>query len=89
MGSTTVGENLILQALGIPGTPGRIVTDDLHFIGSSPMYSELAKRGTRPQSVIRPIVPDPRPCSLTQLFSQLRTFLILGLPADQAWPVGE
>ena len=34
--STTVGENLILQALGIPGTPGRIVTDELHFVGSLP-----------------------------------------------------
>jgi len=43
--STTVGENLILQALGIPGTPGRIVTDELHFVGSLPTYSELAKRG--------------------------------------------
>jgi len=43
--STTVGENLILQALGIPGTPGRIVTDELHFVGSLPTYSELAKQG--------------------------------------------
>jgi selenocysteine lyase/cysteine desulfurase len=43
--STTVGENLVLQALGIPGRPGRIVTDELHFIGSMPTYLELAKRG--------------------------------------------
>lgn len=43
--STTVGENLILQALGIPGSGGRIVTDELHFVGSFPTYSELAKRG--------------------------------------------
>jgi len=43
--STTVGENLILQALGIPGTPGRVVTDELHFVGSLPTYSELAKQG--------------------------------------------
>ena len=43
--STTVGENLVLQALGIPGTPGRVVTDELHFVGSLPTYSELAKRG--------------------------------------------
>lgn len=43
--STTVGENLILQALNIPGTPGRIVTDELHFVGSLPTYSELAKKG--------------------------------------------
>jgi len=43
--STTVGENLLVQALDIPGTPGRIVTDELHFVGSLPMYQELAKRG--------------------------------------------
>jgi selenocysteine lyase/cysteine desulfurase len=43
--STTVGENLIVQALDIPDTPGRIVTDELHFVGSLPMYTELAKRG--------------------------------------------
>lgn len=43
--STTVGENLILQALDIPGTPGRIVTDELHFVGSLPMYNELARLG--------------------------------------------
>lgn len=43
--STTVGENLILQALNIPGSPGRIVTDELHYVGSLPTYAELAKRG--------------------------------------------
>lgn len=43
--STTVGENLILQAMDIPGTPGRIVTDELHFVGSLPTYSELARQG--------------------------------------------
>lgn len=43
--STTVGENLVLQALDIPRVPGRIVTDELHFIGSLPTYSELAKLG--------------------------------------------
>jgi selenocysteine lyase/cysteine desulfurase len=43
--STTVGENLMLQALGIPGRTGRIVTDELHFVGSMPTYLELAKRG--------------------------------------------
>ena len=42
--STTVGENLMLQALGIPGRTGRIVTDELHFVGSMPTYLELAKR---------------------------------------------
>lgn len=43
--STTVGENLLLHALGIPERGGRIVTDELHFVGSLPTYSELAKRG--------------------------------------------
>lgn len=43
--STTVGENLLLQALGIPASGGRIVTDELHFVGSFPTYTELAKRG--------------------------------------------
>ena len=43
--STTVGENLILKALDIPYRPGRVVTDELHFIGSLPTYSELDKLG--------------------------------------------
>jgi selenocysteine lyase/cysteine desulfurase len=43
--STTVGENLILKALEIPARPGRVVTDELHFVGSLPTYSELAKLG--------------------------------------------
>lgn len=43
--STTVGENLILKALDIPYEPARVVTDELHFVGSLPTYSELAKLG--------------------------------------------
>lgn len=43
--STTVGENLVLEALDIPHRPGRIVTDELHFSGSLPIYAELAKQG--------------------------------------------
>lgn len=43
--STTVGENLVLKALNIPQGGGRIVTDDLHYLGSLPTYAELAKRG--------------------------------------------
>ena len=43
--STTVGENLVFRALDIPDKPARVVTDELHFIGSLPTYSELAKRG--------------------------------------------
>jgi len=43
--STTMGENLVLQALGYPATGGRIVTDALHFFGSFYTYGELGKAG--------------------------------------------
>lgn len=43
--STTMGENLVIRALGIPHCGGNIVTDALHFQGSLFMYSELAKQG--------------------------------------------
>ena len=44
--STTVGENLILKALDIPGSGGRIVTDELHYVGSLPTYAQIAEQGT-------------------------------------------
>lgn len=43
--STTMGENLVIQALGIPASGGRIVTDALHFFGSFYTYGELGKAG--------------------------------------------
>lgn len=43
--STTVGENLILRALDFPQGKGRIVTDDLHYVGSLPTYAELENLG--------------------------------------------
>ncbi len=43
--STTMGENLVLQALGFPAAGGRIVTDALHFFGSFYTYGELGKAG--------------------------------------------
>jgi selenocysteine lyase/cysteine desulfurase len=43
--STTMGENLVLKALGYPQAGGRIVTDALHFFGSFYTYGELAKAG--------------------------------------------
>lgn len=43
--STTAGEQLVIDALGIPETRGRIVTDTLHFFGSFWMYEQLEKRG--------------------------------------------
>jgi selenocysteine lyase/cysteine desulfurase len=43
--STMVGENLVVNALGLAGTKARIVTDAYHFDASLYMYSELAKQG--------------------------------------------
>ncbi|MDH0867350.1 aminotransferase class V-fold PLP-dependent enzyme [Mitsuaria sp. GD03876] len=43
--STTAGENLILQALGLPAKGAHVVTDTLHFFGSLPIYAELEKAG--------------------------------------------
>jgi selenocysteine lyase/cysteine desulfurase len=43
--STTMGENLVLQALDLPRAGGRIVTDVLHFFGSFYTYGEMQKAG--------------------------------------------
>lgn len=43
--STTMGENLVLQALELPRAGGRIVTDVLHFFGSFYTYGEMQKAG--------------------------------------------
>lgn len=43
--STTMGENLVIQALDLPEAGGRIVTDALHFFGSFYTYGELGKAG--------------------------------------------
>tara|TARA_R110002096_G_scaffold416576_2_gene619393 strand:- start:228332 stop:229513 length:1182 start_codon:yes stop_codon:yes gene_type:complete len=45
VGSTTVGENLILQALELNIKGGEVITDDLHYFGSYQMYGELKKLG--------------------------------------------
>lgn len=42
--STSMGENLIVAGLGIPGGRGNIVTDALHHEGSLYMYAALASR---------------------------------------------
>ncbi|MEM7502088.1 MAG: aminotransferase class V-fold PLP-dependent enzyme [Pseudomonadota bacterium] len=44
--STTVGENLLLKALGLPARGARLVTDELHYVGSLPTYRQLADAGT-------------------------------------------
>ncbi len=45
VGSTTIGENLIIKALELDKKGGRIVTDDLHYFGSYQIYGELVKLG--------------------------------------------
>ena len=42
--STSMGENLIVNGLGLPGCGGNIVTDALHHEGSLYMYRSLAGR---------------------------------------------
>ncbi len=56
--STTMGENLVLQALGFPAAGGRIVTDALHFFGSFYTYGELGKAGV--DVVTLPMTPEGR-----------------------------
>ncbi|TAJ72033.1 MAG: aminotransferase class V-fold PLP-dependent enzyme [Phenylobacterium sp.] len=56
--STTMGENLVLKALGFPEGGGRIVTDALHFFGSFYTYGELAKLGM--DVVTLPMTPEGR-----------------------------
>jgi len=51
--STMVGENHIVNALSIPGSKSRVVTDAYHFEGSLYMYGELAKQGVEVE-VLRP-----------------------------------
>lgn len=43
--STTAGEQMVLRALGLPESGGRIVTDTLHFFGSLPLYEEMQRQG--------------------------------------------
>ncbi|HZD51753.1 MAG TPA: aminotransferase class V-fold PLP-dependent enzyme [Woeseiaceae bacterium] len=43
--STTAGEHLIVQALGLPRRGAHVVTDTLHFFGSFPLYGDLEREG--------------------------------------------
>ena len=54
--STSLGENLVCSALGLPHRGGRIVTDALHFIGSFYLYEQLSKQGM--DLVILPVQED-------------------------------
>jgi selenocysteine lyase/cysteine desulfurase len=50
--STTVGENLVVSGLGIPGGQGNIVTDALHFEGSLYHYQSLRQKGLDVRMVV-------------------------------------
>ena len=43
--STSRGENLVVNGLGLASNTGNVVTDALHFEGSLILYGELKKRG--------------------------------------------
>ena len=43
--STSRGENLVVNGLGMAANAGNVVTDALHFEGSLILYGELQKRG--------------------------------------------
>src|SRR5690606_38811593 len=43
--STTAGEHLVVQALGLPEKRAHVVTDTLHFFGSFPLYGDLERAG--------------------------------------------
>jgi selenocysteine lyase/cysteine desulfurase len=43
--STSRGENLVVNGLGVSANTGNVVTDALHFEGSLILYGELQKRG--------------------------------------------
>jgi len=43
--NTSTGENLVVEALGIPGSGGNVVTDALHFEGALVHLFELQKAG--------------------------------------------
>ena len=43
--STSRGENLLVNGLGVPSNAGNVVTDALHVEGSLILYGELQKRG--------------------------------------------
>ncbi|MGH9139638.1 MAG: aminotransferase class V-fold PLP-dependent enzyme [Vicinamibacterales bacterium] len=43
--STSRGENIVVNGLGVPSNSGNVVTDALHFEGSLILYGELQRRG--------------------------------------------
>ena len=43
--STTMGENLVVAGLGIPGSDANVVTDELHYEASLYLYGSLKNQG--------------------------------------------
>ena len=43
--STQIGESFVAAALGLPERGAHVVSDDLHFVGSQMMYTDMTKRG--------------------------------------------
>lgn len=43
--STTAGEQMVLRGLGLPSAGAHIISDELHFFGSLPLYEEMARQG--------------------------------------------
>jgi selenocysteine lyase/cysteine desulfurase len=56
--STEAGESFFCASLGLPRAGARIVTDELHFIGSLMMYNDMQQRGVHVTWV--PMTPDGR-----------------------------
>jgi selenocysteine lyase/cysteine desulfurase len=52
--NTSTGENLIVNALGIPHTSGNVVTDALHFEGALLHLGELQKRNGLDLRIVMP-----------------------------------
>ena len=52
--STMVGENLVINGLGIPGSGAHVVTDAFHFHGSLFLYDQLRKQNEIKLSVVKP-----------------------------------
>lgn len=43
--STTAAEQMVLRGLNLPSSGGHIVSDELHFFGSLPLYEEMSRQG--------------------------------------------
>jgi len=51
--------------------------------------AELAVGGAGPEPIVVATVLVPRSSGLAEFVAELRALLVLGVPADEAWPIGE